>query len=278
MLIPLDTLNDPRLVDYRSLKTTNLTRWSGRLIAEGRVVVGRLLESGLKVHSLLVRQSLVAAIETPLPEDLPVLVLPDLLAKELVGFDFHQGVLASADRPKAPALESLFANATAHWTMAACSRVTDPVNLATIIRLCTAFGASALLLETGCADPFSRRTVRVSMGNVFRLSIVEQPDLKNELMRLKTKYDYSLFATVLDENAEPLGEVQPPPRSIVVFGNEHDGLSQDWTRACDRKITIPMRGGTDSLNVAVAAGIFLYHFDAAQEPRTQYKTGGRSSC
>jgi tRNA G18 (ribose-2'-O)-methylase SpoU len=261
MLIQLDTLDDPRLADYRSLKTTNLTRWSGRLIAEGRVVVGRLLESGLPVHSLLVMQSLVSTLERPVPENLPVLVLPDDLAKKLVGFDFHQGVLASADRPKAPPLESLFAQAPSHWTMAACSRVTDPVNLATIIRLCTAFGASALLLETGCADPFSRRAVRVSMGNVFRLPIVEQPDLQSELTWLKTKYKYSLFATVLDANAEPLGEVRPSPRSLVVFGNEHDGLSRDWIDLCDRKITIPMRGGTDSLNVAVAAGIFLYHFD-----------------
>lgn len=269
MLIPLDALDDPRLADYRSLKTTNLTRWSGRLIAEGRVVVGRLLESGLKVHSLLVMQSLVSTLEMPIADDLPVFVLPDDLAKQLVGFDFHQGVLASADRPKALALESLFAQLPPRWTMAACSRVTDPVNLATIIRLCTAFGVSALLLETGCADPFSRRAVRVSMGNVFRLPIVEQSDLQSELKRLTTKYDYSLFATVLDEHAEPLGEVRPSPRSLVVFGNEHDGLSPDWIDFCDRKITIPMRGGTDSLNVAVAAGIFLYHFDPNREPRTQ---------
>ncbi len=261
MLIPLESLNDARLADYRSLKMTNLTRWSGRLIAEGRVVVGRLLESGLTVHSLLVRESLVPSLDLPIPEDLPVFVLPDDLAKKLVGFDFHQGVLASADRPKAPSLESLFAQAPARWTMAACSRVTDPVNLAAIIRLCTAFGMSALLLETGCADPFSRRCVRVSMGNVFRLPLVELLDLKSELVRLREEYDYSLFATVLEESAEPLDKVRPAPRSIIVFGNEHDGLPADWTRLCDRKITIPMRGGTDSLNVAVAAGIFLYHFD-----------------
>lgn len=269
MLIPLNRLDDSRLADYRSLKTTNLTRWSGRLIAEGRVVVSRLLESGLTVHSLLLMENLVDSISLPIPEELPVFVLPDELAKNLVGFDFHQGVLAAADRPKALSLESLFASAPPKWTMAACSRVTDPVNLATIIRLCTAFGASALLLETGCADPFSRRSVRVSMGNAFRLPVVEQPDLKSELARLRSLYDYSLFATVLDESAEPLETVQPAPRSVVVFGNEHEGLPSDWIRLCDRKITIPMRGGTDSLNVAVAAGIFLYHFDPLQEPRTK---------
>jgi tRNA G18 (ribose-2'-O)-methylase SpoU len=159
--------------------------------------------------------------------------------------------------------------------MAACSRVTDPVNLATIVRLAAAFGASALLLEMGCADPFSRRVVRVSMGNVFRLPVVELPDLKPELARLRSVHDYSLFATVLDETAEPLDEVHPALRSILVFGNEHDGLSSEWINVCDRRITIPMRAGTDSLNVAIAAGIFLYHFDPlralskTQEPRTK---------
>jgi tRNA G18 (ribose-2'-O)-methylase SpoU len=70
-----------------------------------------------------------------------------------------------------------------------------------------------------------------------------------------------LFATVLGDHAEPLGQVHPGPRNVLVFGNESDGLSRDWIEFCDRQITIPMRGGTDSLNVAVAAGIVLHHFD-----------------
>ena len=259
MLHRLDSLDDPRLADYRSLKTTNLTRWSGRFVSEGKVVVDRLLASGLLVRSLLVMES-ISESYADLGE-LPVFVLPDSLAEKLVGFQFHQGVLACAERPPRLSLEDLLREAPPRFTLVACSRVTDPVNLATIIQLCTAFGAMALLLETGCADPYSRRTVRVSMGNVFRLPVLELADLKSDLARLREADELSLFATVLDEHAEPLGEVKPAPRSVLVFGNEADGLSPDWIDVCDRRITIPMRGGTDSLNVAVAAGIFLYHFD-----------------
>jgi tRNA G18 (ribose-2'-O)-methylase SpoU len=261
MMHRIDYLDDPRLADYRSLKTSNLTRWSNRFIAEGRVVVERLLASDLKVHSVLVTESLWESAFTSFSEVLPVLVVPDSLAEQLVGFHFHQGMLACAERPLAPSLEEVLKASPPRLTLAACSRVTDPVNLATIIRLCTAFGVTALLLETGCADPYSRRTVRVSMGNVFRLPVLELSDLKQELSRSRRVYDLTLIATVLSAEAEPLGQVQPGSRNALVFGNESEGLSTEWIDLCDRRITIPMRGGTDSLNVAVAAGIVLYHFD-----------------
>ena len=69
-----------------------------------------------------------------------------------------------------------------------------------------------------------------------------------------------LIATVLDESAEPLGDVTPPARTAMLFGNEAQGLSPGHIALCDRRVTIPMKLGTDSLNVAVAAGVFLYHF------------------
>ncbi|MCA9071936.1 MAG: RNA methyltransferase, partial [Planctomycetaceae bacterium] len=94
-----------------------------------------------------------------------------------------------------------------------------------------------------------------------RLPVLESSNLRQELTHLRSTHGFSLAATVLSDHAEPLDQVQPPPRNIILFGNEGEGLSTDWIDLCDRHITIPMRSGTDSLNVAVAAGIFLYHFD-----------------
>ncbi len=261
MKILLDSLDDPRLADYRSLKTKNVAHQSPRFVAEGGFVVERLLASDLSIHSLVVVDSLWESFAPMIPEELPALVLPKSLVSQLVGFSFHQGILASAERPPRPSLEELLSQAPSKMTMVACSRVVDPVNLASIIRLCTAFGVSGLLLESGCADPFSRRVVRVSMGNVFRLPIIERPDLKSELDRLRLPFDLSIMATVLSESATPLDQLTPASRTVLVLGNEGQGLSREWIELCDRQITIPMRGGTDSLNVAVAAGIFLYHFD-----------------
>ena len=69
-----------------------------------------------------------------------------------------------------------------------------------------------------------------------------------------------LAATVLDESAEPLASAGRPAKFALLFGGEPQGLGPEYVAACDRRLTIPMKMGTDSLNVAVAAGIFLYHF------------------
>lgn len=257
----LETLDDPRLDDYRFLKTRKSKPWSNRFVAEGRFVVERLLASSLRIHSLAVVENQWERLSSRVPGEVPVFLLSQERVSELVGFRFHQGVLACAERPAPPELAKSLAEAPSRSTWVACSRVTDPVNLATIIRLCTAFGASGLFLEPGCADPYSRRSVRVSMGNVFRLPIWELPDLQSELSRLRSEHGHTLFATVLADDAEPLDRVQPGERNVLVFGNEGEGLDRHWVELCDRQITISMRGETDSLNVAVAAGIFLYHFD-----------------
>ena len=100
------------------------------------------------------------------------------------------------------------------------------------------------------------------MGAALRLSILESPDLERDLRRLRDEWQVKLFATVLDDAAEPLVHVAKPLRLALLFGNEADGLDARWQTLCDRRLTIPMQPGTDSLNVAIAAGIFLHHFSS----------------
>jgi tRNA G18 (ribose-2'-O)-methylase SpoU len=122
---------------------------------------------------------------------------------------------------------------------------------------------TAVVLGPGCCDPFSRRVLRVSMGAALRVPIVETRDLAGDLARLRTEWGFELAATVLDSAAEPLHTAARTNRLAVLFGNEHAGLSPEWIALCDRRVTIPMAGDADSLNVAVAAGIVLHHFTRA---------------
>ena len=259
-LTPIASLDDPRLQVYRSLKTTNLTRWSGLFIAEGKRVVERLVASDYPIESVLLSVRLVEEFAPLLPPDVPALVLPQPLAEELVSYNFHAGVLACGRRKPAPDLDAVLAGTRGRLTLIACPHTTDPDNLGTLIRLATAFGAAALLLGKGCADPYSRRTLRVSMGNAFQLPIIEDDELETTLVRLRNISGLEVVATVLGDDAEPLAAVTPSARTVLLFGNEADGLDRRWIDLTDRRVTIPMRPGTDSLNVAVAAGIFLYHF------------------
>jgi tRNA G18 (ribose-2'-O)-methylase SpoU len=267
--MPRVFLNDPqdsRLAVYRDLPKSNLTRWSDRFIAEGRLVVERLLASRFPVESLLVSGRHESQLRTlDIPADVPVFLLPESEASRLTGYNFHAGWLACGRRiPPAHGVQDWASLATGpdiasspRRIAVACPHITDPDNLGSLIRLCAAFGAEALLLGQGSADPFSRRSIRVSMGTVFSQPIIEATALRDELSQLAS-HGWRLAASVLDPRATPLDQYAPAPATVLLLGNEADGLSADWIAACDDSITIPMAGGTDSLNVTVAAGIILH--------------------
>lgn len=261
-LLPVESLSDPLLDPYRSIAQTNLTRWSGLFIAEGKLVVQRLLESRLETVSVLIPGDR----ETPIPDWIPThirtLVAPPELAKELVGYKFHNGILGAGRRPPGESLHELAHRLREQpkWTAVVCPNTTNPENLGSLIRLCAGFGVDFLLLGRGCCDPWSRRTLRISMGAAFRLSICETPDLDSDLERLHREHRCERLATVLDPTAEPLAAARRSDRIALLFGNEATGLGEAWMARCDRRVTIPMATGVDSLNIAVAAGIFLHHF------------------
>ncbi len=254
--IPVQDLDDARLNPYRNLKTARLHRRAGLFVAEGDKVVERLLASDYDVVSVLASDRREASISPMLRPGIDLIVIPDRLATELVGFKFHGGVMACGRRKHRLDIALL---AQSHF-LVGCSRVDDPENLGSIIRLCAVFGVEGLILGPGCADPFSRRVLRVSMGNVFRLPLRESRDLSGDLARMKQGFGFQLLATVADPDAAPLRTMPRPQRAVVLFGNEAHGLESDLIALCDRRVTIPMESGTDSLNVALAAGILLYHF------------------
>lgn len=265
--IPITSLDDPRLAPYRDVKTKRAEAREGRFIAEGHRVVERLLSSRYSVESILAtdrRRHLLDCVDL---RGAPVLLLPEDLASELIGYQFHGGIMACGTRRPGPAIGDLFPAATADSAelVVVCPRITDPDNLGGLMRLCRAFGAAALVVGPPSVDPFSRRVLRVSMGNAFHLPIVQPPDLAATLSDLKAA-GFELAATLLDPAAVPLATMSRPRRLALLLGNEADGLEPEWADRCGHKVLIPMALGTDSLNVTVSAGIFLYHFTQVAAP------------
>lgn len=258
--VPITSLDDPRLAPYRDVKTKRAEAREGKFIAEGHRVVERLLSSRYPVESILAtdrRRHLLEGVDL---RGAPVLLLPEDLASELVGYQFHGGIMACVTRLPGPAIGDLFGpGSTTSELVVVCPRITDPDNLGGLMRLCRAFGAAALVVGPPSVDPFSRRVLRVSMGNAFHLPIVQPADLGATLSDLKAA-GFELAATLLDPSAVPLATMARPRRLALLLGNEADGLEPEWAGRCDHKVLIPMALGTDSLNVTVSAGIFLYHF------------------
>ncbi len=251
---------DPRVAAYAQLNQTNQTRANPLFVAEGDKVVERLIDSSFVTDSLLVEAAWADRFEPRLPAETPIYIAERPLMTELIGFRFHRGVLACGRRQSTPALESILPKQDAPALVLVCPAVQDPTNLGSIVRTAAAMGATAILLGSECADPFSRRVLRVSMGSLLFIPVREAPDLIGDVVALQEQHGFEVLATVLDENATPLDQVARPRRLALVLGSEGHGLDERWLGLCPQQITLPMRAGIDSLNVSIAAAVFLYHF------------------
>ncbi len=262
-VITIAQVDDRRLDDYRGLRDparrSRLEPEGGFFVAEGVTVIERLLESDLGVRSLLLSESKFKRLESRLaPIDAPVFVAEADVMEQIVGFDIHRGALASADRPKPPALGQAVAE---QRLVCALEGINDHENLGAIMRSAAAFGAGTMLLDPTCADPWYRRSVRVSMGTVFDLSVVRAPEWPDEVAAVKD-CGLRVVALTLGPNATPLDELEIGPPTMVMLGAEGVGLSSSAIDAADVEATIPISPRVDSLNVGHAAAVAFARLSA----------------
>lgn len=256
--VRIDAISDPRLDIFRSLKTTNDTRYENLFIAEGTTLVERLFQSDYEVTAVMASAQKLRNFESRIPADVTVFEVERDLATQLVGYTFHLGVVAAAKRKPPPSLPSVLPKTGAGLVLF-CDHIIDPQNVGMVIRVGCAFGADAIVLSAGSADAFSRRVLRVSTGNGLFIPIVENVSAEEAVAELQA-HDFSCCAAVLEKDATDLSRYSFPSRSVIVFGNETHGISPAVIDRCDQKLTIPMFNGTDSVNVSIATGIFSYAY------------------
>ena len=134
--------------------------------------------------------------------------------------------------------------------------VQDPGNIGTLFRTAEAAGAGGILLNEGCADPYSPKVLRATMGAIFRLPFAVTEDLPEAIRTLKAS-GYTVFAAHL-KGRDLYGEAAFPEKTAFLLGNEGNGLTEEISGTADALIRIPMEGKTESLNVAVAGALLLY--------------------
>jgi tRNA G18 (ribose-2'-O)-methylase SpoU len=259
-VIRIDSLDDPRVIHYRNLKDRELERRGQRFIAEGEHLVRRLLASDIPAESLLLADRRVAEMAAIAPPELPVYQVSQELMNGILGLKFHSGVMACAIRPAPKSIDEVIPKDKSPLTLVICPEISNVENIGSMIRIAAGLGADAMILGEKCHDPYWRQSVRVSMGTVFSLPLVRSKEIATDLRRLHDEWNVQLAATVLDADAESLSGAKRPAKFGILFGSEAQGLAREHVAMCDRKVTIPMHWGTDSLNVAVATGIFLHHF------------------
>lgn len=262
MIVRLDSLDVPALDAYRDLARPEALAARGVFVAEGRLVVERLIGlSHLRPRSLLltpVAHAAMAAVLTGVPADVPIYVADQALMNAVVGFNIHRGCLALADRPAPRPWPPADLDA---WRRAlVLEGVNNPDNVGGLFRAAAALGAAGVVLGPHCGDPLYRKAIRTSMAATLSLPFITPFDWPWALQDLR-RAGLAVVACTPDGAAPSLYDVALPPRAAVLVGAEGPGLSTAALDAADLRVRIPMHGGLDSLNVTTAAAIVLSALD-----------------
>jgi tRNA G18 (ribose-2'-O)-methylase SpoU len=250
---------DPRLAEYRALTDVELRmRYEepqGLFIAEGELVLRRALSAGYRARSILVDAKRVEQI-ADLPTDAPVYAASLDLLRTLTGFHVHRGVLGSFHRQPLPTAASVLESST---RLVILEDVNNHTNLGAIFRGAAALGMDGVLLSPSCADPLYRRSVRVSMGEVFAVPYARLDPWPQGLETVRSA-GFALLALTPAADALPIQQLSTVHRSrpALLLGAEGTGLSPGALRAAEARVVIPMRRGVDSLNVAAAAAVAFW--------------------
>ena len=178
-----------------------------------------------------------------------IIQVSDALGKLMSDTEHTQGVFAVCRMPEQQAEIS-----PSGKYLVLC-QLQDPGNMGMILRTCDALGIEGVLF-TECCDVYNPKTIRATMGSIFRVPMFFG-NTPEELLHMLNQLKIISYASVPDKNALPLTSCQFHSGCAVWVGNEGNGLPEEIISSC-QKTTIPMRGGAESLNAAMAAGILLW--------------------
>jgi len=251
--------DDDRLADYRALTDLELrTRWeppNGLFIAEGELVLRRALRAGYRPRSYLIDAKRADQL-ADLDGDAPIYAAaPDVLNRT-TGFHVHRGVLGSFHRQPLRTAADVLGPAR---RLAILEDVNNHTNIGAVFRGAAALGVDAVLLSPTCADPLYRRSVRVSMGEVFAIPYARLEPWPDALSEVRAA-GFTVLAMTPGAGAVPLQKLTAAQRArpALLLGAEGPGLSRQALAGADVPVTIPMRRGVDSLNVAAAAAVAFW--------------------
>jgi tRNA G18 (ribose-2'-O)-methylase SpoU len=257
----IESLDDPRVAPYTHVGDHGWLVAHGLFVAEGRLVVRRLVEERrFGVHSLLLTPAAHASLgDAGAGLTAPTYVCSQAILNALTGFNFHRGCLALAHRgdPLVP-IDSLASSRL----IVALEGVANPDNIGGIFRSALALGADGVVLDPAAGDPLYRKAIRTSMGAALRLPFARMSDWPGGLARFR-EAGFAIVALTPATDAADIGECAASrPRSslLLLAGHEGHGLTAAALAAADVRCRIPVDPRSDSLNVAVAVGIALALF------------------
>ena len=257
-MIQVASLDDMRIAAYRHIAAPDQLLDLGLFVAEGRLVVRRLIDlQHWAIESILVTQPAADALADILPKtNAPVYVAGQAVMNGIAGFNIHRGCLALVRRPPTPTLDRIAAGPLARVLVL--EGVNNPDNVGGLFRSAAAFGIELVVLGPDSGDPLYRKAIRTSMGATLSVPFVQAPQWPGAIRDLRTD-GFTVVALTPAMSAAPLEEVFPHAKLALLVGAEGAGLTEDAMRTATLRIRIPTTADVDSLNVTTAASIAMYH-------------------
>ena len=251
---------DPRVDDYRELNSIAVRaemECDEYFMGEGYVPIDRMLDSGHRMRSVLLHpkrlKRFVPTMSRPEMAGVPVYVAEQAVLAEVVGFNMDRCCLASAFRAPMPTVADL---ASTCRRLVVLEALNDDQNVGAIARASRAFGIDGMVISPTCNDPYQRRTVRVSMGEILHVPVARAgaEDWPSALHTLRDA-GFETWALTPDVDAVDLWDMDVPDRVAVVLGAEGHGLEADTMDASTHRVRISISADVDSLNVGHAAAV-----------------------
>jgi len=222
-------------------------------VLEGLRICFDAYDNGILFDKLIVS----ATAYSKYPEDIKKLSLkaeecykiPDSLFKKISDTQSPQGIIVIAKIPQKADFEI-----DKNGKYIALENIADPSNLGAVARTAEALGVSGIILSQGGCDPYSPKSLRASMGTLLRMPVIILKCFADDLKNTGLK----IYSCVVDSDAKHINEINFSVGSVLVIGNEANGITNETKQKSDELITIPMSGRAESLNAAVAASISMW--------------------
>ncbi len=247
----ITSTKNPQVAAIKGLKNRKDREAAGTFLVEGSKMVQEALKLAGQVLSLW------ATDERALNASCPCYLVPQHVMQALCNTVTPQGIAAVVKLPPAPALKAL------GHKIIVLDDVQDPGNVGTILRTADAAGFTGAILSTGSADPFSPKCLRATMGSIFRMPILLTGCLSATLEALKPQ-GFSILAAELSQDDFFRRQGVQSCYGLII-GNEGSGISPAVSAVATHHLALPMAGGAESLNAAIAAGIMMYDLSFRKE-------------
>ncbi len=249
----IKSFSNEKIKMVKSLKAQKGRKENGLFMVEGKKLISEAIEYGYVLQMLFLRKSDdIGGRSGHFPDISESYVLEGELFDSVCDTKTPQGELGvfllPMDKPDA-------ASERIEGLVLALEDVQDPGNVGAVIRSADAFGASAVMLSMGCADIYSQKVLRSSMGSVFHMPVIRCADFSGSVMAQK-QWGSKIIA--LHQDGEDIRGLSPGGDAILLVGNEGNGLSMEALDIADILCAVPMKGRAESLNAAVAASVALF--------------------